>query len=943
MAKTNLEKLLARLLEISGDDRAMGAHQFAEDPDLRAIVKRGSPFDPRKAGIIRQPMVDANCHWNVAKLYKAGRIDTIVVGYAKNQYGWHQHTWGLKNGALVETTASNFQNSMWYGAEMSKTEASAFVKLTADNPAGQGMIRTKKGGSVLAKRSNPPAVVQPANPTPQQTGVTDPDGPPSAKPRTRLRKKAKPRASVSIRQLPKGIITANEAFFDALVRHQIGLFRLSGSIRDEIHKILDATEKDIAKKIRRGLARNRGLTTPADVKRLNTLLKSIKATRLKSLNQVTSVWLKELQDLAKAEPKFIDGALKTTSPVVLETVLPSTNLLKSIATTHPFQGKTLKGWAKQFTTNDLRRMEEQIKIGLVQGESSPAIARRIVGTKALRGRNGIFEVSRREAMGITRTAVNAVSNQAKREFYRSNATMFTKELFVATLDARTCWSPDAIVTMADGSQKVIGDIQVGDTVLGGLTGEPQIVQGVHKDLVSSSVATYINGRYIGSTTNDHRLLTPNGWRTVKDLCLSPDVRERQVLCRLFEEPGGPVEEPCLSEKARTATVCHSEAWSPDAGHTPHSGDPRRGAGLGGQGDRRTEHVDTERVQSDGWGRGRGGRDQAGPCTLGQEVGQGIQEEHNPGAAFAKGQSGPSGLDGQVNGADESGQDVALEAEAHRGGKGSSKGSEEQSDVQGDEGTVARPGVPSPSGSGASQARSAQADGNQWSQGCGGTHRSWEEEEGIRLPEIGQREMVQTASIRGHELDREVEIVSLTIEGDPTYVVGGVIVHNTPICSSLDGLTFPIAEGPVPPLHFMCRSLRVAVLDQDVLGRRPAREFTQKQLVREFVRENKLPKATSRKALPRGQLGKFDTFSRARIRELTGTVPAKVSYQQWLGRQSATFQDDVLGSTRGRLFRRGEVKLDRFVNRAGDSIPLSELARLERKAFFSAGLNPEDFL
>ena len=43
-------------------------------------------------------------------------------------------------------------------------------------------------------------------------------------------------------------------------------------------------------------------------------------------------------------------------------------------------------------------------------------------------------------------------------------------------------------------------------------------------------------------------------------------------------------------------------------------------------------------------------------------------------------------------------------------------------------------------------------------------------------------------------------------------------------------------------------------------------------------------------------------------------------QGWLGRQSAAFQDDVLGRTRGLLFRKGGLRLDRFVNRAGDELP-----------------------
>ena len=76
------------------------------------------------------------------------------------------------------------------------------------------------------------------------------------------------------------------------------------------------------------------------------------------------------------------------------------------------------------------------------------------------------------------------------------------------------------------------------------------------------------------------------------------------------------------------------------------------------------------------------------------------------------------------------------------------------------------------------------------------------------------------------------------------------------------------------------------MEGEVIGRRPAKAATTKSLLREFTAQEGIPSTTSRDRLPFGFKGRFDEFSRARIRELTGTVPAKVSYQTWLGRQSA---------------------------------------------------------
>lgn len=169
-------------------------------------------------------------------------------------------------------------------------------------------------------------------------------------------------------------------------------------------------------------------------------------------------------------------------------------------------------------------------------------------------------------------------------------------------------------------------------------------------------------------------------------------------------------------------------------------------------------------------------------------------------------------------------------------------------------------------------------------------------------------------------------------------------RTTAICRSLDGEIFALGEGPRPPLHFGCRSLRVPVIDAEVIGQRPARPATEARLLTEYAEQNRLVGAFgSRNALPRGHKTAFDRFRQRRLRELTGRVPARVNYEEWLGTQSRQFQDDVLGRTRGRLFRRGELSLDRFVDRNGREFTLDELARTDAAAFRAAGLDPSDFL
>lgn len=125
-------------------------------------------------------------------------------------------------------------------------------------------------------------------------------------------------------------------------------------------------------------------------------------------------------------------------------------------------------------------------------------------------------------------------------------------------------------------------------------------------------------------------------------------------------------------------------------------------------------------------------------------------------------------------------------------------------------------------------------------------------------------------------------------------------RTTPECAALDGQQFAIGEGPQPPLHFNCRSVRVATIDGNAIGDRPATTATEEALA-----------------------GLSGDERAAKVAELTGTVPAATTYQEWLSAQDASFQDEVLGPARGALFRDG-MPLTGFVDKNLNPLTLDQL-------------------
>jgi len=780
-------------------------------------------------------------------------------------------------------------------------------------------------------------------------------------------------------------LTANEQFFDAMIRHQIFLMRMSGSIRNKVFDILNATEDDIKEQIMR-VDVSAGVT-PQNLKRIESLQKKIALIRTPAWEAVGNVWFEEMLALSVAEPAFVAAALETVSPVIVDTTLPAPQLLRAIVENHPFEGKTMKEWSKSIAQTDLNRIEQQIKIGMVQGESNQVIAQRVVGTVRNRGVDGVTQITRQNAEAITRTATNSIANASRRQMFIENEDLFTEEQYVATLDARTCWTPESLVTMADGSLKPIGDIQIGDMVLGGVSGEPCKVSGIYKDIVSSTVAVYNDDVFIGESTHGHRLLTKYGWKEIADLCLHSDIQKSEVLCRSYAKPSEKVERTYkfINKRQKVRIIKrHKKAWNSRNGNYSQSGKLRRGVQVGNVGDKKQGFNMPQRIQHDE-GRGRrSGSPQENKIVGRQEVSRIIQEKQHCRRAFRKCEKKQIIMDRRINGINES-QEVNRRSQSEecrsnekskcghdhtttfrdvkeslgrssqsRKNKESSKSwgseddrgsksSQKQKSFRGHEKEMARSRVPQETCGGSSKAGGQREIETEWGQGGGCNHAGGFGEQENRLEEIGNREMVTQKTIRGRHRNRKKEIVSLSIEGDHSYVVGGLIVHNTPICRSLDGELFPVGEGPLPPLHFSCRSLRIAVIDGVELAKRPAKPSTQRMMLREFADEQKIKIVNTRDRLPFGTKGKFDTFARSRINELTGTVPGKVSYQEWLTRQSAAFQDDVLGKAKGKLFRNGDLTLKKFVNRQGDELTLNELAKKHKDAFVAAGLDPQDFL
>jgi hypothetical protein len=180
-------------------------------------------------------------------------------------------------------------------------------------------------------------------------------------------------------------------------------------------------------------------------------------------------------------------------------------------------------------------------------------------------------------------------------------------------------------------------------------------------------------------------------------------------------------------------------------------------------------------------------------------------------------------------------------------------------------------------------------------------------------------------------------------------------RTTPICQSRDGhgvaytddfpKDIPLLQPPGarPPAHFRCRSYMEATL-RDIGVVKPHRVFvtdtrTEKKRVIDFRAQAKRESANWSSLTARQRRRRIRNVANQWAVDNIGTVAPQTTYPQFLARQSASFQDSVLGPTRGALFRRGGLPVSSFVDQTGRSFTLEQLQAAHPRAFIKANLGP----
>lgn len=260
--------------------------------------------------------------------------------------------------------------------------------------------------------------------------------------------------------------TANEELLDATVRHQIVVLRFSDRMAADAARLLEASDRELVAMLQTEL-------TEFAEARLNAMLIEVRRLRAAAIQAVDADVRPNLDGLSQVEATWEVGAMGAAIPVelTLNTVAPAT--LRAVVAS-PINGIPLQGWWDRLAASDAQRIEQQLRLGILQGETTDQIVRRIRGTKAAGYSDGVLAITKRDAETVVRTAANHVSTGARQATWDANADIISGVRWVSTLDGRTsavCRSRDGEVYPIDKGPRPPAHPNCRSTVVPVLAGE----------------------------------------------------------------------------------------------------------------------------------------------------------------------------------------------------------------------------------------------------------------------------------------------------------------------------------------------------------------------------------------------------------------------------------------------------------------------------------------
>ena len=270
---------------------------------------------------------------------------------------------------------------------------------------------------------------------------------------------------------------------EALFRNAIDLNRFSNSVA---RRVINAYNDIIIDAVNQ-LRTIDELAAPVKAARLRGILSQLKDSLGTWAGDSTELTALELQGIAQLQSEFVSEELRKALPAgarnIVNTVEISPQFAQSVVTTDPTQlnvvalsddlfaavqgapqtfsltaaqgatitlpnGEVVSKAFRGIAVDQAERFSQVVRQGLLTGEPTPAIAKRLIGSLQFGERAKTVReitaaggqataIADNQIVALVRTSINQVANTASQQVYEANQDITKKYRYVATLDTRT--------------------------------------------------------------------------------------------------------------------------------------------------------------------------------------------------------------------------------------------------------------------------------------------------------------------------------------------------------------------------------------------------------------------------------------------------------------------------------------------------------------------------
>lgn len=182
------------------------------------------------------------------------------------------------------------------------------------------------------------------------------------------------------------------------------------------------------------------------------------------------------------------------------------------------EGKTVTDLFSELANNESNKYINHIKLARYEGKTNQQIVQMIRGTRKNGYKDGLMEVTARQAKTIVRTTVQHAAMQGKAEFANDNADIIKGEKWLSTLDGRTsCLVAGTLIDTPTG-KKPIEQFVAGDLVMGG-SGKVRTIAATLKSSSKRLCKVTLDNGEVVVCTADHKWWTGEEWVQAEHLKL----------------------------------------------------------------------------------------------------------------------------------------------------------------------------------------------------------------------------------------------------------------------------------------------------------------------------------------------------------------------------------------------------------------------------------------